>query len=234
MSSFDKVLVGVLIGIMLILTGCIVWNQNLEREKKNWEHNYHVLQDSVEVINTKYGETLFENGSLIIERNGLEEALGISQKQVKEYEKKLNSKLAYISKLEAQLKVKDTVKVTEVVHDTLTNSYSMSYDDNWLSFDQTFSLFNPEKPTFEVFNIGMNVPLKVGMTNDYKIFVTSPNPYFNITNIDGAIIDGSQFAKKKSRFGVGIYGGFGFQYGLLTQRIDLGPQLGFGVMYIIF
>ena len=234
LSNLNKYLIGTIAGLVILLIGCVTWNQNIQRNRENWKHNYEVLQDSVEVIQTKYGETLFENGSLILEKKELEEALGISQKQIKDYEKTLNAKLAYISKLEAQLAVKDTIKVTEIVHDTLSNSYTMSYKDEWLGFDEIFSLKNPLKPELSVYNIGMNVPLKVGLTDDYKIFVTSLNPYFIVTSIEGAVIDKSKFAPKPKRWAVGVYGGFGFSYGLLNKQIDIGPQIGAGVTYIIF
>jgi hypothetical protein len=232
MSSLSKILIGVIIGMFIILGGLVAYNQDLRKSNNNWKHNYEVLQDSVEVIQTKYGETLYENGSLIIEKKELEDALDISKKQIKDYEKKLNSDLAYIAKLEAQLSVKDTIKVTEVVYEPLSNSYTMHYNDNWLSFGEIFSLKNPEKPTLNVFDIKMNVPLKVGITDDYHIFVTSPNPYFNVSSIEGAVIDGSQFAPKKQRWVFGIYMGIGGQYGLINKQLDFGPQVGAGVGFV--
>jgi hypothetical protein len=228
----------IIAGVMVVLIGLLAWawtsNVNIQRSNNNWKHNYEVLQDSVSVIKTKHDEVLFENGSLIIEKRDLQEALDISKQQVRDYEKALGSKLAYISKLEAQLKIKDTVYVTEVVHDTLTNSYRMSYCDDWLKFDENFSLLDPNNPVLKVYNIDMNVPLKVGLGGDYKIFVTSPNPYFNVTSIEGAVIDGSRFEKKISRWTLGAYGGFGFQYGLITKQIDVGPQVGVGVGFRFF
>lgn len=234
LSKLNKILIGIIASLILALIIGIVWNQNLQRSNNNWKHNYKVLRDSVEVIETKYGETLYTNGSLIIEKRELEEALDISKKQVKEYEKKLGSKLAYISKLESQLKIKDTVTVTEVVHDTLTNTYTMRYADEWIGFGETFSLKNPINPTLDVYDIWMNIPLKVGLTEDYTIFVTSPNPYFNVTDIEGAVIDKSKFAQKKQRWTFSIYAGWGIQYGVIKKQLDTGPQLGVGVGFRIF
>ena len=233
MTKTNKILIAVIAGLVLLCGGMYLYSSNLSRSNKNWKHNYEVLQDSVEVIKTKNGELLFENGSLIISKNELERALDISKKEVKEYEKKLGSKLAYISKLESQLNVKDTIVVEKekIIHDTLTNSYSMSYNDSWLKFDETFSLLNPFSPKLSVYNIGMNVPLKVGLTDDYTIFVTSPNPYFNITSIDGAVIDKGKFAPKPKRWGFGLYAGWGIQYGIINKQIDTGPQVGGGVEF---
>lgn len=224
----DKFYIITLVVMGLIALWGILRSERLNRESKNWKHNYQVLQDSVRVINTKYGEVLYENNSLIIEKKELNDALGISKKQVKDYEKKLNASLAYISKLEAALAVKDTIKITEVVKDS-TGNYQLKYADKWLSFGETLHV--GEKNWADVYDIKMDVPLKVGLTDDYKIFVTSPNPYFNVTSIDGAVIDGSKFAPKPKRFSFGLYGGFGVGYGIVSKSIDVGPQIGVGVTF---
>lgn len=233
-STTNKVLFGSLITALLILVGMIVWNQNINRQSKNWEHNYRVMQDSIGVVTTKYGEVLYERGSLIIEKRELEAALDVSNKQVKEYEKKIGSKLAYIAKLEAQLKIKDTVTVTEVVHDTLSNSYTIRYTDEWFGFNERFSLENQKAPRLDVYDIWMNTPLKVGITDDYTIFVTSPNPYLDVSSIEGAVIDGSRFNQKPQRIWVGFYLGYGFQYGMINKQLDIGPQCGIGIGVRIF
>lgn len=234
MNTLSKYL-SIAIAVLLVIVG-LSWTRscNLERENNNWKHNYEVLQDSVEVVETKNGELLFENGSLILEKNELQEALDLSKNQIKDYEKALGSSLAYISKLESELKIKDTITVTEVIHDTLTNSYLMHYKDDWLKFDESFSLQNPYNPLMKVYNITMDVPLKVGIGDNYKIFVTSDNPYFNVTSIEGAVIDGSQFAKKPRRWTLSIYAGFGGQYDLIHKTFGVGPQIGGGVGFRIF
>lgn len=229
MSTINKILIGAGICLLLVFGIMIVWNSNLQRSNDNWRHNYEVLQDSVRVIETKNGELLYENGSLILDKKELSDALDLSKQQIKDYEKALGSKLAYISKLEAQLKVKDTITITNIVHDTINNSYIMSYKDDWLKFDEKLSLKNPNNPTLDVYNISMNVPLKVGLGDNYKIFVTSPNPYFNVTDIEGAVIDGGQFAKKQCRWSLGAYAGFGGGYGIISKKFDIGPQIGIGV-----
>ena len=225
----------VMIAVLCVIIACMwSYNSNLYRSNDKWKHNYEVLQDSVQVIETKYGEVLYERGSLILEKKELEDAIGISKKQVKEYEKALGGKLAYISQLEAQLKVRDTIKITEIIHDTLSNSYSMRYNDDWLKFDETFSLLNPSKPEMSVYNISMNIPLKVGLGDNYTIFVTSPNPYFNVTDIEGAVIDGSRFTRKIPKWSFGAYAGVGLNYDLIHKTIGAGPQVGVGIGFRFF
>ena len=230
MTKLNKILICVIAGLVLALAGCIIWGQCNHRKSKNWEHNYRVMQDSVHVVTTKYGEVLYERSSLILEKKELEDALGISKKQVKDYEKTLGSKLAYISKLESMLEKKDTVTITveKIIHDTLTNSYTAFYNDKWLSFNQRFTIESPTNYWFDNWGFKMNVPLKVGLTDNYTIFVQSDNPYFSVSEIEGAVIDKSKFAQKPRRFVIIVYAGFGAQYGLINKTFDVGPQLGAG------
>ena len=234
MNKLTKYLIAVIVGMGLTIVGLGVYNSNLFKKNKDWKHNYEVMLDSVKVVETKYGEVLYEKSSLILEKKDLEEALDISKQQIKGYEKTLGSKLAYISKLESQLNIKDTIKITEIVHDTLSNSYLMHYSDNWLKFDEEFSLKNPSAPDMSIYNICIDVPLKVGLGDNYTIFVQSDNPYFNVTNIEGAVIDGSRFAQKISRWYIGAYTGLGIGYGLINKTIDIGPQVGVGVGFRFF
>ena len=221
-----------LIGAVAVLTAVVIWfiinTGSLNRSNKTWEHNYRVLKDSVSVINTKYGEALYENNSLILSKKELEDALGISKKQVRDYEKTLGSKLAYISKLESKLNIKDTIVVTDIKHDTIVKPgwYSGHFENQWLSFNH---IFDSEIPKLEVFDINFNVPLKVGLTDDYQIFVTSPNPYFKVSDIEGVVIDKSRFAQRQRRFVITAYAGFGGQWGLIQKKFDVGPQVGVGV-----
>lgn len=234
MNKLNTWLIIACAALVLLVAGLWTYNTNIRRSNNNWKHNYEVLQDSVEVINTRNGELLFENGSLILQRKELFEALDLSQKQVRDYEKALGSKLAYIAELESRLEVKDTVVVKEIVYDNLTNSYTMGYDDGWLKFNQNLSFDEWNKPVLKTYDIGMNVPLKVGIGENYKIFVTSPNPYFNITSIEGAVVDGGQFAKKPRRWSFGAYAGFGGQYDLIHKTFGAGPQAGVGIGFRFF
>ena len=234
MTQTNKFLIVVIAALAVMFGVAIGVSNTLSREYHRYQHNYQVMLDSVQTISTKYGELLFEKGSLVLEKKELEDALGVSNKQIKEYEKQLGSKLAYISKLESRLTVKDTITNTIVIRDTVTNSLSTHYEDKWMSFDQMISYINPTTIRSDIYNTSFNVPLKVGLTEDYTIFVTSPNPYFNITSIDGAVIDKRKFAEKPRRWTFSIYAGFGGQYGLINKRFDVGPQIGAGVGYRIF
>ena len=78
-------------------------------------------------------------------------------------------------------------------------------------------------------SLSMNVPLNVGLTNDYQIFVKTPNPYISFTNIEGAVIDNSILRPKKKRFSWGLHGGVGVMYDVIDKDIAIGPNASFGV-----
>lgn len=233
MNNLSKILLAIIVGLIVAVVCLISCNQNLNRENEKLNHNNEVLIDSVETITTKYGETIFANNSLIVKKNELEEKLGITKKQLKEYEKIIDQKIAYIAQLEGKLSIKDTVFITNIIHDEINNSYTMNYKDDWFSFYQSLN-FVGDEVTSQIYDLDMNIPLKVGIGDDYKIFVASPNPYFHISSIEGAVIDKGKFAQKPKRWSIGVYGGFGIHYCLINKQLDLGPQLGFGVSYRIW
>ena len=79
-------------------------------------------------------------------------------------------------------------------------------------------------------SVAMNVPLTVGLTDDYQIFVKTANPYVSFPSIDGAYIKAPEKVKSK-HWNVGVQVGFGVQYGTIKKSFDVGPYVGFGVSY---
>jgi hypothetical protein len=77
----------------------------------------------------------------------------------------------------------------------------------------------------------MNIPITFGVTDDYKVFATSPNPYVTFDDMTSATIYGSSIAPKRKQFHHGIFVGFGVNYGIITNKVDIGPSLGYGFMY---
>ena len=77
----------------------------------------------------------------------------------------------------------------------------------------------------------MNLPITFGVTNDYKVFATSPNPYVKFTDMSSATIYGSSVAPKKKRWSFSAHAGIGVHYGLFGQAVDVGPYIGVGCSY---
>ena len=100
-----------------------------------------------------------------------------------------------------------------------------------LSKNGAETYYKNDKSKTTIFDINVNTPLKVGLTNDLTIFVESENPYLNITNIEGEVVDGSALYPKKKRWNLSLHGGIGVHYGLFGQKVDVGPYVGAGISY---
>jgi hypothetical protein len=219
--------------IILLLTGL----GKVSHDLKVARHNLDVSRDSIEVLELKNGDLVYEMGSYILEKKELEHYLNISKAEVKELEKKLDSKLAYISSLEAQIRY-DTL----VSKDTSTISgdtvyINIGYKNDWINIDGFTTLHNGWSTT-QYNSIKVPAPLRVGLTDNYNIWVESKNPYLVITDIEGAAIQGSSIYTEPKRWsmtiqlGVGGLLGYGLCIppgGVVSSGVILGGGLYFGL-----
>lgn len=216
----------IIIIILIMPTTCT------NRKNENLTNNIKALTDSVQTLNLKNGELLSAKQSLILEKKELEKYLDISKKDVNDLEKKLNSSLALIAKLNGGIHV-DTIMMTDsvIIHNDTIDSY-FNYTDKWICLDGHTSLLN-NYATTTINNISMSADLKMGMTDDYKVFVTTDNPYLTFNEIDAAAIDGSVVREKKKRWNIGAQLGIGAGYNLAskTDKFFIGPYIGVGISY---
>lgn len=203
-------------------------NQKIE----NLDNNLKAARDSVETIMLENGNLLAEKSSYIIKEKELYDIIDITKKEKKEIEKKLNDKIAYIADIESNIKI-DTVETIRdsIIYIDSTMFNRFNYDSEWLSFN---GISNLKTNKTNIFDINIPAPLKFGLTDDYKVFVESENPYLNISYINGTVIDGSNLHKNKSKWNIGIQGGFGAQYGFIKKQFDMGIYIGFGINYNFF
>lgn len=204
---------------------------NQHDQNKIHEQTIQAYRDSVRTLQLKNGELISAKYSYILEIEELETQFDLSKKEVKDLQKKLKSNLAYISKIESKV-ILDTIYMVKdsIIYRTDGIDATFGYKDNWLSLNGVTSIQNNTSTT-KLFDIQMYTPLKVGLTNDYQIFVQSDNPYLNITDIQGAAINKSILVPKKKRFGFGIQAGFGAMYDITNKKAALGPYMGAGVHY---
>jgi hypothetical protein len=73
--------------------------------------------------------------------------------------------------------------------------------------------------------------LEFGITEDYKVWAKSPNPYLVIEDISSATVYGSTIYPKKKRWSWGLQVGFGAGYDVISKRFVVGPYAGAGVEY---
>lgn len=225
------ILLFVLIGVIVILltnTTCI------SRNNTNLKNNVRALTDSVQVLETKNGDLLYAKQSLILEKKELEEYLGISNKKISELEKKLDSKIAYIAKLEGSVKI-DTVYLNDSVN-IVDDTVFIYFNENnkWYTIDGETKYFNCESNT-RINTIEMNVPLTLALTDDYKVSVLSENPYVRFNNINGAVVENSVIKPREKKFGltvgVGPYVGYGGN--LNANGFNTGLEFGVAVALIL-
>lgn len=230
-KSIISLIVEAVLFIGIISFGYKVMNGKLETS----EQNLIAYKGQMEQLELKNGELIATRDSYILDKKNLEEALNVSKSEVKELEKKLNSSLAYIANMESQVRI-DTVTIVKdsIIYDEGDIAQiHFDYDDDWFGVKGITDLTGPEITT-SLYDIKMYVPIQWGMTDNYKIFVKSDNPYVSFTNLDGAVIDGSKLIPKQRKFGLSVQGGFGVNYDLLSKNLGVGPYLGLGIHWRIW
>ncbi len=217
-----------IIPIIFILFVCI--NRYYYNAAQTSEHNLKVLRDSIQTLTLKSGEQVSTINSYILEKKELEQYLDISKTEIKELEKKIG-KISYISNIKTVTKY-DSIYIidTVTIHQDNSLSFDINYYDDWLEFNGKTNI-KDSIATTTIDKISIPVPLQVGITNDYRIWVKSKNPYLTITSLDGAVISGSRLNKKQKHFGIGVSAGYGIQYDLINKRIGTGPYIGIGINY---
>ena len=219
---------------LLILTS--VWGY-FNNKLDDSEQNLKAAKGYITQVELKNGELLSARDSYIASINDLEELLDITKQEVKDIQRQLDSKVAYISKLESQTRIEyiEVVRDSIIYVDNATNHIitPFHYRDEWISFNGKNEFkFEPEFDyTTSISNININTPLTVGLTNDYQIFVTTTNPYVSFDNIEGAVIDKSVLKPRKKRFNWGLQLGFGATYDIIDKDIAVGPYAGVGAEF---
>lgn len=200
----------------------------VEDTAAQYRQNYIAAVDSLKQIKLDNGNTLHEKAMYILKTEDLQKQLNISRQEYQDLEKKLNSTIAALAKANARVRV-DTIEIKSdpiVLADTLASPFAWS--DKYLNI----SGMTVASPTFsytKIDKIGMDVPLTIGITQDYKMFATTDNPYVTFTSIE-SVIDEKVLPKKKP-WSIGVTLGFGATYGLCNKKFDVGPTAAFGLSY---
>ena len=219
--------------IFIVIIACTY--SCLSRKLDASEQNLKAAQGRIEIVELENGELLSSRDSYIATINDLEDLLDISKKEIKDIQRQLDDKIAYISNIESNVRVEyiETVRDSIVYVNPSTATSSFSYFDKWVTLNGVNEFRFGEKfdYTTTITSISMDVPLNVGLTNDYKIFVKSSNPYVHFSDIQGAVVDNSIMRPRKKRFSWGLQGGFGLMYDVIDKDIAAGPYLGIGAEF---
>jgi len=234
-EKIKNICIIVLVILCIIFIGTTIYNK---KNKDIAENNVEALMDSVRTYQLSNDELLYAKKTLILEKNQLEEYLDISKSEVKELEKKLDSKITYISKIQGQIRV-DTLRMVDsvyVVNDTINAHFK--YNDEWLSLNGLTNCYD-NKCNTSLNDLSLKTPIKIGLTEDHQLFATSQCPYLSFTSIDGADVS-KQNKPKKWNLGVSLTVGPTVGYGLVIPNsgttnggifAGVGAMLGVSVSY---
>ena len=223
-------IVAALIVLLGIMIGIIIRKNDNNAVIKN---NLKAATEEIELLKTVNEDLLAKKQSYVTTINDLENYINISKKEVKDLQKALNDKILYISELETLINIKPTeVHDTTVVYKDSTFNFTFNFSDKWYELTGNSS-FDYNRVKTEINALYVNVPLRVGLTDDWKIFVTTQNPYVVFNDIDGALLDKDAYLKqqKKKKWGISISGGMYAGYDLLSKHIYIGPGGGCGISY---
>lgn len=224
-NSIISLALEALLFIAIIIFGVNYYNNKIEAS----DHNIKVYQSQIEELELKNGELITARDSYILERNELKNVLDISNQEIKDLKRKLNSSLAYIAQLESTVRIDTIISIKDtIIYKDRETEIHFGYKDDWLQFNG-FTKFSKDISTTNIYDLYINVPLKLGLTDNYQIFVQSDNPYIKFTSIEGAIIDGSKLKPKKKKVNFGIQFGVGAMYDIIDKNIAIGPYGGAGL-----
>ena len=218
----------VLLGIML---GIIVRKNN---NITIIENNLNAATEKIEVLKTANGELLAKKQSYITTISDLEDYINISKKEIKDLQKALDDKILYIGELETLIDIKPTeVHDTTVVYKDSTFNFTFNFRNKWYELIGNSS-FDYNRVKTEINTLYVNVPLHVGLTDDWKIFVTTQNPYVVFNDVEGALLDKDVYLKqqKKKKWGISVSVGVYTGYNLFDKSIYIGPGAGCGISYM--
>lgn len=219
---------------MLFLFIITVLNRCNSEKVDILETNIIGYRDSLNIIELKNNELVVYKQSLILTNEALREELNISKNDIKELEKKLNSKIAQVNKLSSMLEFKDTVYMkgdTVYINKDSTATKVFKWNDNWTSLTANVTGKSIYDSDLSLYDMKVKVPLEFGITEDYKVWAKSPNPYLVIEDISSATVYGSTLYPKEKRWSWGLQGGFGAGYDVISKRFVVGPYVGVGVEY---
>ena len=219
---------------MLFLFIMTMMNRCNSEKVEVLETNIIGYRDSLKTVELKNGELISYKQSLILSNEALREELNMSKSDIKDLEKTLDSKIAQVNKLSSMLEMKDTVFMkgdTVYVNPDSTSTKIFKWSDDWTSLTVNVTGKSIIESNLSLYDFSIKVPLEFGITEDYKVWAKSPNPYLIIEDISSATVYGSNVYPKKKRWSWGLQAGFGAGYDIISKQFVVGPYAGVGIEY---
>jgi hypothetical protein len=197
------------------------------------EHNITSYKNNIEYITLENNELLQSKQSLLLTEAELREELDITKNEIKSLNKSLDDKIAYISRLKSQLSFKDTIilKPDTVYMSGGVTTKKFIWTDDWTYLEGSVFGSDIKSSSLSIDEFRMNLDLDIGLTEDYKFWAKTSNPYITFNSINSGVIEGSSLNRKEKRFHHGVSIGFGINYGLINKSLDIGPSAIYGFTY---
>lgn len=233
--KYPIIIIGVLI---LIIIGMGIGLYALNNRKVIIKQNLDAAMDTLKVERLKNGELMASKESYVTKIKDLEDYIGVTEKEMKAIKHQLNDEIMYVGKLEALIELKNEAlesKDTVVIIDSSRIQAPWKFSDGkWYSVAGK-TVINGKNAVSSLDSLSMNLSLKVGLTDDWRIFVTSKNPYLTVGELEGAILDENYYLKKrkKQKFtlsaNIGVQGGYYVGFDIKDKELYRGPGVGIGV-----
>lgn len=235
-SNYKNVLI-----IILLIISSVLYFKNVNIENK-LETNQVILTDSLYEYKNKVNELYKEKEAYITNKKDLERI----NKELYDEIKKLKDNPIVVTKIETVTKIDSIFIESKTEKDSLSNSKINNYNyiDDYVSMNLTHKLNNNTGSLF-VNNIKINADITYSIienkkTNKLSIITKSNNPYLNITDVNGGLINLQnsktlkQYYRRDNKWNISVNGGYGIVYDHVNGRFVVGPTLSIGVSYTLF
>lgn len=235
MNKKNLIIAGVIALLVFIVVAMGAKIKSLKEDRDIYKHNFGAATEELNKEKMKNGDLLIERDSYVMKVKDLEKIGLSSEAEIKELKKKLDNNIIYISQLEGEISARPVVRDTVIITESGVRSMWTASDKPWYTING-WSESDGKRISTGIDEMKMSVPLKVGLTEDWTIFVRSSNPYVDFSSIDGAVLDRSLYTQKPKtrRVGFGVWAGINTGWDINTKDVYVGPGLGVGIYYRIF
>lgn len=231
MSKKAWIIIAIETIVAITLIG-LIWH-NRDNKIDILETNISAYRDSIAVVELKNGELLASKQSLILSESQALDELNMTKKELKSLKKELDSKIAQINKLTSEINVSDTIYMKQdtvfVCEDYTIKTFK--WWDEWTTLNAKIEGNFIADADLTIYNLKMNLPIEFGVTDDYKVWVKTPNPNVTFKDISSVTIYGSSIYPKQKRLHHGIHVGVGPVYGIFNKNFDLGIAISYGLTF---
>lgn len=200
----------------------------MKLEYNTAQNNIVALTDSIGYYESKTGELIAQKTMLTGEIKDLKDS---HSKELNDLYNELNSMKRKNAQLAAQIDVlvenpaRDTVWKYDSVLVVQSLVQPFQFKDKWRNLSGNITL-NDNKMGLNIKEDQVFFDYTVAV-DDGLIYIKSDNPYVTYNQITAI----QEQQKKPKRWNIGFQAGFGVQYGIFREKVDMGPYLGVGVSY---